>query len=119
LMAALRHRCGLALASLSLALGLGGVPVAVAQDGAQTQAAGAFPPDYATVRAAWQPSDVRLLAADGQELQRLRTDFSGRRGDWLPLDEISVALQRAVVASEDHRFYEHGGVDWLASASAA
>jgi penicillin-binding protein 1C len=76
-------------------------------------------PAYAAVRAAWRPSDVRLLAADGRELQRLRTDFSGRRGDWVPLTDISVALQRAVVASEDHRFYEHGGVDWLASASAA
>ena len=86
---------------------------------ARAQAPAAFPPDYAAVRAAWRPSDARLLAADGRELQRLRTDFSGRRGDWLPLAEVSVALQRAVVMSEDRRFYEHGGVDWLASASAA
>ncbi len=86
---------------------------------ARAQAPTAFPPDYAAVRAAWRPSDARLLASDGRELQRLRTDFSGRRGDWLPLAEVSVALQRAVVMSEDRRFYEHGGVDWLASASAA
>lgn len=79
----------------------------------------AFPPDHAAVRAAWRPSDVRLLASDGKELQRLRTDFSSRRGDWLPLADVSAALQRAVVASEDRRFYTHGGVDWLASASAA
>lgn len=78
-----------------------------------------FPRDYATVRAAWVPSDTRLLASDGQELQRLRTDFSSRRGDWLPLSGISAALQQAVVMAEDQRFYEHGGVDWLASASAA
>lgn len=77
------------------------------------------PPDYAAVRADWRASDVRLLAADGRELQRLRTDFSSRRGDWVPLAEISSALQRAVVVSEDRRFYEHGGVDWLASAAAA
>lgn len=76
-------------------------------------------PDYASVVAAWRPSDVRLLAADGAELQRIRTDFHARRGDWRPLSEISAALQRAVVRSEDHRFYEHAGVDWLASASAA
>ncbi|MGB5806471.1 penicillin-binding protein 1C, partial [Castellaniella sp.] len=93
---------------------------AQAQPLVQAQAlAGAFPPGYAAVREAWRPSDARLLASDGHELQRLRTDFSGRRGDWLPLGAVSVALQRAVVASEDRRFYEHGGVDWLASASAA
>src|SRR5690606_37641560 len=79
----------------------------------------AFPPDHAAVRAAWRPSDVRLLASDGRELQRLRTDFSSRRGAWLPLAVVSAALLRAVVASEDRRFYTHGGVDWLASASAA
>ncbi|MGB3276449.1 MAG: penicillin-binding protein 1C, partial [Castellaniella sp.] len=91
-----------------------------AQHQAEAQAsASAFPPDYVAVRSGWRPSDARLLASDGHELQRLRTDFSGRRGDWLPLGAVSVALQRAVVASEDRRFYEHGGVDWLASASAA
>lgn len=76
-------------------------------------------PDYAAVRQAWQASDVRVLAADGREIQRIRTDFSSRRGDWVPLRDISAALQRAVIQSEDRRFYEHGGVDWLASASAA
>ncbi|WP_323017579.1 penicillin-binding protein 1C [Castellaniella sp.] len=76
-------------------------------------------PDYEAVRQAWRASDIRVLAADGREIQRVRTDFSARRGDWAPLQDISAALQRAVVQSEDHRFYAHGGVDWLASASAA
>lgn len=76
-------------------------------------------PDYAAVVAAWRPSDVRLLASNGAIIQRVRTDFSARRGDWVPLAEISVALQRMVVRSEDQRFYDHAGVDWLASAAAA
>ncbi|CAM5201445.1 peptidoglycan glycosyltransferase OS=Castellaniella defragrans OX=75697 GN=HNR28_001585 PE=3 SV=1 [Castellaniella defragrans] len=76
-------------------------------------------PDYAQVRAAWRPSDIRLLAANGQVIQRVRTDFSSRRGDWVPLSDISFALQRAVVQSEDRRFFDHGGVDWRASAAAA
>ena len=76
-------------------------------------------PDYAAVRQSWRPSDIRVLAADGREIQRVRADFSARRGDWVPLTGISAALQRAVIQSEDRRFYEHGGVDWLASASAA
>ncbi|MDD4065253.1 MAG: monofunctional biosynthetic peptidoglycan transglycosylase, partial [Bacteroidales bacterium] len=30
---------------------------------------------------------------------------------WVPLEEISVHLQRAVIASEDQRFFEHKGFD--------
>ncbi|WP_424317250.1 hypothetical protein, partial [Castellaniella sp.] len=78
-----RRRRAAALA-LSLGLLLPAVS-AQAQPLVQAQAlAGAFPPGYAAVREAWRPSDARLLASDGHELQRLRTDFSGRRGDWLP-----------------------------------
>jgi len=76
-------------------------------------------PDYPSVREAWRPSDVRVLSAEGVELQRVRVDFSSRRGDWVALDQVSPALQHAVIASEDHRFAAHHGVDWLASASAA
>jgi monofunctional biosynthetic peptidoglycan transglycosylase len=34
------------------------------------------------------------------------------RYDWVPLARISPALRAAVVASEDQRFYQHGGFDW-------
>ncbi len=34
--------------------------------------------------------------------------------EWVPLDEISVNLQRSVVVSEDGGFCVHGGVDWPA-----
>ncbi len=34
--------------------------------------------------------------------------------EWVPLSEISPKLQYAVVASEDFRFYEHNGFDWVA-----
>jgi monofunctional biosynthetic peptidoglycan transglycosylase len=33
---------------------------------------------------------------------------------WTPIEEISPAIQRAVIASEDARFLAHGGVDWEA-----
>ncbi|MER1968051.1 penicillin-binding protein 1C [Castellaniella sp. GW247-6E4] len=75
-------------------------------------------PTYEAVRAAHRPSDVRVLAADGEVVQRVRTDFSSRRGDWVVLENISVALRRAVLRSEDSRFYRHAGVDWLAMARA-
>ena len=32
--------------------------------------------------------------------------------DWVPMDEMSVHLANAVVASEDQRFYQHKGFDW-------
>ena len=73
----MRRRVRRAVASLpGLALIL-----ALAAPLARAQVPVPFPPDYAAVRADWRPSDARLLASDGRELQRLRTDFSSRRGD--------------------------------------
>ncbi|MGQ0485541.1 MAG: monofunctional biosynthetic peptidoglycan transglycosylase [Hyphomicrobiales bacterium] len=37
----------------------------------------------------------------------------GLHKDWVSLDEMSPNLARAVVASEDSRFCEHSGVDWV------
>jgi monofunctional biosynthetic peptidoglycan transglycosylase len=34
--------------------------------------------------------------------------------DWVDLDHIAPSLQRAVIAAEDARFFEHRGVDWSA-----
>lgn len=49
--------------------------------------------------------------------------FAGRilseKRYWTPLERIPVFLQRAVVAVEDARFYEHGGVDLRGIARAA
>ena len=35
-----------------------------------------------------------------------------KRWDWVPLERISRHAQRAVVAAEDARFYQHDGFDW-------
>jgi monofunctional biosynthetic peptidoglycan transglycosylase len=32
--------------------------------------------------------------------------------DWTPREQIARSLRRAVVASEDQRFYDHAGFDW-------
>jgi monofunctional biosynthetic peptidoglycan transglycosylase len=37
---------------------------------------------------------------------------------WVPISQISPHLQRAVIASEDDDFLEHGGIDWDAIESA-
>jgi monofunctional glycosyltransferase len=38
------------------------------------------------------------------------------RHHWVPLESISPNLRRAVLAAEDDRFYQHGGIDWRALA---
>jgi len=75
-------------------------------------------PSFSQVKAAYVPSEARLLARDGQLLQSVRLDRTGYRLAWTPLAEMSPALLKAVVTSEDRRFFEHSGVDWRASANA-
>ena len=72
------------------------------------------PPTFAEVRAQWRPSEAQLLDRNGDPVHELRIDRHGRRFAWTPLDEISPALTDAIVASEDHRFWSHHGVDVLA-----
>lgn len=76
-------------------------------------------PSYEEVRAAHRPSETLVLSREGEVLQRLRTDASVRRGEWVALQDVSPALRNALVLSEDQRFYEHSGVDWTAVSSAA
>ncbi|AEC19900.1 penicillin-binding protein 1C [Pusillimonas sp. T7-7] len=76
-------------------------------------------PTYQEVKAAYRSSDILVFDRSGRLLDRVRIDFQGRRGDWIALKDISVALQRAVILSEDKRFYEHAGVDWQAMVAAA
>ena len=83
-----------------------------------TSAAWAIPP-FSEVRAYFRPSDTLILSREGEVLQRLRTDATVRRGQWVPLAEVSPALRQALVLSEDKRFFEHSGVDWRAASAAA
>jgi penicillin-binding protein 1C len=76
-------------------------------------------PNLAEVRAAHRPSDIPVLDRQGVLLNELRVDATARRLSWVPLSEISSALQRAVIAAEDRRFYAHGGVDGTGLLSAA
>ncbi len=55
-------------------------------------------------RAAARPSVV--LAADGSELAQ----FGSGTGRWVPLDSVAAPFLDALLAVEDRRFYEHGGV---------
>jgi len=76
-------------------------------------------PSFAQVKAAYRPSDLQLLDRHGEPLQTLRLDKRQRQLSWVPLADVSPALLRAVLLSEDRSFYEHSGVDWAAVASSA
>ena len=71
------------------------------------------------IKADFRPSDTLILDRQGEVIQRLRTNATVRRGQWVSLEDISPALRTALVLSEDKRFYEHSGVDWRAVSSAA
>ncbi|WP_412480693.1 penicillin-binding protein 1C [Azonexus sp. IMCC34839] len=76
-------------------------------------------PGFAEVKRDHTPSEAVLLARDGRPLHTLRLDKTVRRLPWTPLNEISPALVRAVIVSEDKRFMEHDGIDWRAAGKAA
>ncbi len=74
---------------------------------------------FDAIKRGFKPSDTLILATNGEVIQRLRTDNTVRRGQWVALSDVSPALRTALVLSEDKRFYEHSGVDWRAVSSAA
>ncbi|AYJ86647.1 penicillin-binding protein 1C [Sphingomonas paeninsulae] len=76
-------------------------------------------PSYSRVIGGWHPSEAWLYDRNGRLIDSVRVDFAARRLAWVPLKDISPALTETVIASEDKRFREHGGVDWLAIANAA
>jgi len=52
--------------------------------------------------------------ADGKELAR----YARQNRTWVSYDEISPYVIQALLATEDHRFYDHWGVDLFRTASA-
>ena len=76
-------------------------------------------PTFAETRATYTESDAILLARDGRALQSQRIEMSARRLSWTRIEDVSPALLRALLVSEDRNFYEHSGVDWNAAAASA
>ena len=54
------------------------------------------------------PQKSRLYASDGKTVI---ASFYAQNREVVPIKNISVYMQRAVVAREDRRFFEHAGVD--------
>lgn len=56
-----------------------------------------------------------IVSADGKTLYRVQTEYR-KPADFGDIPQI---VRDATLAAEDHRFYDHSGVDWLGLARAA
>ena len=70
--------------------------------------AGTSCPSIALLEGYSPTQTAKVYAADG----RLITELGIERRSVLAFDEISPAVRAAFVANEDHRFFEHGGIDY-------
>ncbi|MBS1160716.1 MAG: Multimodular transpeptidase-transglycosylase [Proteobacteria bacterium] len=74
-----------------------------------------FTPSISDIGKAKLEQPARILSADGKEL----AVFKRSNRVWVKIDDISPAVVAALVATEDHRFYQHHGIDWRRTAGAA
>jgi penicillin-binding protein 1C len=75
-------------------------------------------PSFDEVRRVYAQSDAVLRDRHGTIIHELRVNFSSRCLDWTDISGLSPVLTKAVVLSEDKRFYDHHGVDFVAIAGA-
>jgi penicillin-binding protein 1A len=66
-----------------------------------------FTPGIADIRKAKAETPSILMSEDGKEL----AVFKRLNREWVELDRISPHVIDALIATEDHRFYQHHGVD--------
>ena len=74
-----------------------------------------FTPGIGDIRKAKLEQPARVLSADGREVAQ----FKWANREWVGLAEISPQVRAALIATEDHRFYEHHGIDFYRLAGAA
>jgi len=97
---------GLAAASVLSVLILVGIAVAVAYPNV---------PEISGLTDYRPKLPMRIYAADGV----LLGEFGEERRNFTPIAQMPKVLKDAVLAAEDARFYEHGGVDYKGIARAA
>jgi len=82
-------------------------------------AAATLLPSFTDVKSAYRTSEALLLDRHGVPLSEVRIDPKVRQLDWIRLEDVSPSVAATLVAAEDKRFFEHGGVDWSGLAGAA
>ncbi|MES2245230.1 MAG: transglycosylase domain-containing protein [Pseudomonadota bacterium] len=73
-----------------------------------------FTPSISDLRKAKEEKPARVMSIDGKEL----AVFKRANRDWVKLADMSPSVLAALIATEDHRFYEHHGIDLKRTASA-
>jgi len=61
----------------------------------------------------WAASIVSDLPSPTGLRESIGSDLAARDALYVPLEQVSPGLLHSLVAVEDKRFYEHGGIDWL------
>ena len=74
------------------------------------------PPDINAVSLNYS-STINLDDGNGGSVEYM-TIFRNENRVWVPLADIPAYMQTAQIAIEDHRFYQHNGVDWKGTAGA-
>ena len=72
-----------------------------------------FTPSISDIRKANIDQPSVLISADGKRL----ATFKPMNREWVHLKQISPHVINALIATEDHRFYQHFGVDLLRTAT--
>ncbi|WP_277188237.1 transglycosylase domain-containing protein [Caballeronia sp. BR00000012568055] len=74
-----------------------------------------FTPGIRDLRRAKVDQPAQIYSADG----KLLAEFRPTHREWVSLKEVSPQVIDALISTEDRRFYEHHGIDWRRTASAA
>lgn len=74
-----------------------------------------FTPAISDIRKAREEAPSVVMSVDGKEL----AEYKWGNRDWVSLDEIAPQVVEALVSTEDHRFYQHHGIDLWRTLGAA
>ena len=72
-----------------------------------------FTPSIADLQKAKIDQPSVMMSADGRRL----ATFRPMNREWVPLNRIAPQVITALIATEDHRFYQHYGIDLLRTAA--
>ncbi|MEG0920547.1 MAG: transglycosylase domain-containing protein [Comamonas sp.] len=70
-------------------------------------------PSIGDIQKAKVEAPTQLMSADGKVLAQ----YKRANREWVALKDISPHVIDALIATEDHRFYQHGGMDWRRTGS--
>src|SRR4051812_1661513 len=73
-----------------------------------------FTPGIGELKKAKSETPSKVLSSDGVVLAQ----FKRINREWVPLEKISPHVVNALIATEDHRFYQHPGIDVRRTAAA-